>query len=173
MGSRLCCSVSVPAFLIIVDLGVAGVAYRHASSCPGLGLLCAAAALVVCSGVAAHAQDKVPYGQSRLGLSDDLRDGTLYIPKSYMPGKPMPLLVMLHGFSGWGDNQRSLFDLAEELGFIVVLPESRDITWGRKHRASIRTCDTSAPRSATSGASSMSTSIGLRWAGNPTGPVTR
>ena len=42
---------------------------------------------------AAHAQDAVPYGQSRLGLSDDLRDGTLYIPKSYKPGTPMPLLV--------------------------------------------------------------------------------
>ena len=44
----------------------------------------------------------------------------------------MPLLVMLHGFSGWGDNQKSLFGLAEELGFIVVTPESRDITWGKE-----------------------------------------
>ena len=51
----------------------------------------------------------MPYGQSRLGLSDEGRDGTLYIPKSYKPGTTMPLLVMLHGFSGWGDNQRSLF----------------------------------------------------------------
>jgi hypothetical protein len=80
----------------------------------------------------ASAQDKVPYGQTRLGLSDEGRDGTLYIPKSYKPGTPMPLLVMLHGFSGWGDNQRSLFALAEELGFIVVTPESRDITWGKE-----------------------------------------
>lgn len=95
-------------------------------------LLCAAAALLVLLGAAAHAQDQVPYGQSRLGLSDDLRDGTLYIPKSYKPGTKMPLLVMLHGFSGWGDNQRSLFGLAEELGFIVLLPESRDITWGKE-----------------------------------------
>ena len=75
-------------------------------------------------------QDRVPYGQTRLGLSDDLRDGTLYVPKSYQPGTKMPLVVMLHGFSGWGDNQRALFALAEELGFIVVAPESRDITWG-------------------------------------------
>jgi phospholipase/carboxylesterase len=81
---------------------------------------------------AASAQDKVPYGQTRLGLSDDGRDGTLFVPKSYKPGTKMPLVVMLHGFSGWGDNQRRLFDLAEELGFIVVAPESRDITWGKE-----------------------------------------
>jgi len=77
-------------------------------------------------------QDKVPYGQTRLGLSDDIRDGTLYVPKSYKPGTGMPLVVMLHGFSGWGENQKRLFDLAEELGFIVLAPESRDITWGKE-----------------------------------------
>ena len=87
--------------------------------------------LIVSAGGAA-AQDKVPYGQTRLGVSDDLRDGTLFVPKSYKAGTPMPLLIMLHGFSGWGDNQRRLFDLAEELGFIVMTPESRDITWGRE-----------------------------------------
>jgi predicted esterase len=81
---------------------------------------------------AAAAQDAVPYGQTRLGLSDDVRDGTLFVPKSYKPGTPMPLLIMLHGFSGWGDNQRRLFDLAEELGFLVITPESRDITWGQE-----------------------------------------
>lgn len=81
---------------------------------------------------AALAQDRVPYGQTRLGVSDDMRDGTLFVPKLYKPGTPMPLLIMLHGFSGWGDNQRRLFDLAEELGFIVMTPESRDITWGRE-----------------------------------------
>jgi phospholipase/carboxylesterase len=80
----------------------------------------------------ARAQDQVPYGQTRLGLSDDGRDGTLYVPKSYKPGTKMPLVVMLHGFSGWGDSQRGLFALSEELGFIVITPESRDITWGKE-----------------------------------------
>lgn len=88
--------------------------------------------LVASASRAASAQDKVPYGQTRLGLSDDGRDGTLFVPKSYKPGTKMPLVIMLHGFSGWGDNQRRLFDLAEELGFIVVAPESRDITWGKE-----------------------------------------
>jgi phospholipase/carboxylesterase len=91
-----------------------------------------AAVLVLTFAPAARAQDQVPYGESRLGLSGDIRDGTLYIPKSYKPGTAMPLLVMLHGFSGWGDNQKSLFGLAEELGFIVITPESRDITWGKE-----------------------------------------
>jgi len=88
--------------------------------------------LLLLSAAPAFAQDKIPYGQTRLGVSDDMRDGTLFVPKSYKPGTPMPLLIMLHGFSGWGDNQRRLFDLAEELGFIVMTPESRDITWGRE-----------------------------------------
>jgi len=74
----------------------------------------------------------VPYGQTRLGISDTDRDGTLYVPKSYKPGTKMPLVMMLHGFSGWGDNQKRLFALADELGFIVVAPESRDITWGKE-----------------------------------------
>src|SRR5688572_218819 len=93
---------------------------------------CVAAMLLFAFASAAAAQDQVPYGQTRLGLSDDLRDGTLYVPKSYQPGTAMPLLIMLHGFSGWGDNQKSLFGLAEELGFIVITPESRDITWGKE-----------------------------------------
>ena len=87
--------------------------------------------ILVVSASAASAQVSVPYGQTRLGISDDDRDGTLYVPKSYKPGTPMPMLIMLHGFSGWGDNQRRLFALAEELGFIVLAPESRYITRGK------------------------------------------
>lgn len=80
----------------------------------------------------ANAQAKIPYGQSPLGLSDDGRDGVLYVPKSYREGTAMPLLMMLHGFAGWGDGQRGMFALAEELGFIVIAPESRDVTWGKE-----------------------------------------
>jgi phospholipase/carboxylesterase len=82
--------------------------------------------------ISARGQDKIPYGQTALGLSDDGRDGVLYVPKSYKPGTPMPLVMMLHGFGGWGDGQRGLFTLAEELGIIVIAPESRDITWGKE-----------------------------------------
>jgi len=77
------------------------------------------------------AQQKVPYGESRLGLSDNFRDGSLYIPQSYTPDVPMPLVMMLHGYSGAAQSVRSTFTLAEELGVVVIAPESRDVTWGQ------------------------------------------
>ena len=42
----------------------------------------------------------VPYGISPLGLSDGMRDGSLYVPKSYRDTTPMPVMVMLHGYNG-------------------------------------------------------------------------
>jgi poly(3-hydroxybutyrate) depolymerase len=76
-------------------------------------------------------EDEVPYGQSRLGLSDDGRDGALYVPRAYKPGTPIPCLMMLHGFAGWADNLRSTFALGEEFGIVIIAPESRGLTWGR------------------------------------------
>ena len=73
----------------------------------------------------------VPYGISPLGLSDGMRDGSLYVPRSYRDETPMPVLVMLHGYSGWGDEMKSTFQLAEEFGVVIVAPDSRDVTWGR------------------------------------------
>ncbi|MEZ5293443.1 MAG: PHB depolymerase family esterase [Vicinamibacterales bacterium] len=75
--------------------------------------------------------DAIPYGQTKLGLSDDLRDGSLYVPKSYRDETPAPVMVMLHGYSGWGDDMKSIFALAEEFGVVIVAPDSRDVTWGR------------------------------------------
>ena len=73
----------------------------------------------------------IPYGESRLGISNGLRDGTLFVPKSYKPGVAMPLLMMLHGYAGSGDSMRYTFPFAEEFGVIVIAPESRDLTWGQ------------------------------------------
>ena len=75
-------------------------------------------------------QGEFKYGESRLGISDDERDGTLYVPKKYKPGVAMPVLMMLHGFNGNGQSARGMFPLAEEFGVIIIAPESRDITWG-------------------------------------------
>ena len=68
------------------------------------------------------AQDDIPFGESRLGISNGLRDGTLYVPKSYKAGVPMPLMMMLHGYSGSGEGMRYTFPLAEEFGVIVIAP---------------------------------------------------
>jgi phospholipase/carboxylesterase len=75
--------------------------------------------------------DNVPYGETRLQLSDSFRDGSLYVPKSYKPGTPMPVLMMLHGYSGVAQSVRFTFPLAEEFGVVVIAPESRDLTWGQ------------------------------------------
>ena len=79
-------------------------------------LLCAWLVSVALVAPALAQAPEVPYGQTRLGISDTDRDGTLYVPKSYKPGTGMPLVMMLHGFSGGGDSQKRLFALAEELG---------------------------------------------------------
>lgn len=76
------------------------------------------------------AGDDIPIGKWRLGLSDDERDATIYVPKSYKKGTPMPIVVMLHGFRSTAEGVRSAFPLAEEFGVIVLAPESRDMTWG-------------------------------------------
>lgn len=78
-----------------------------------------------------RAQSEITFGESRLGLSDDDRDGTLYVPKSYKAGVPMPLLMMLHGFGGTAQGVRYTFPLADEFGVIVIAPESRGLTWGQ------------------------------------------
>src|SRR6185436_15451007 len=54
-------------------------------------------------------QPDIPFGESRLGVSDDGRDGTLYLPKKYKAGTPLPALMMLHGFGGTGTGVRYTF----------------------------------------------------------------
>ena len=80
-----------------------------------------------------RAQD-IPYGETRLSLAEDdtEREGSLYVPKSYRDGVPMPVLAMLHGLGGSASGVRYTFPLAEEFGVIVVAPESRGIAWGRE-----------------------------------------
>jgi len=71
----------------------------------------------------------VPETRSELKL-DNLRDGMLYVPKGYTKDHALPLLVWLHGAGGSGNVSASLSALADEFGFIVLAPDSRDWTWG-------------------------------------------
>jgi phospholipase/carboxylesterase len=75
-------------------------------------------------------RQKIGPGQQPLGLGDSTgRDGLLIVPSNYRPDTPAPLLVVLHGASGSARRVTGLFTVADELGVILLAPESRDRTW--------------------------------------------
>ena len=50
----------------------------------------------------------------------------VFVPTAYDPGTPMPLILLLHGYTGSGDTQESYFEfepLAESRGFLYVHPD--------------------------------------------------
>src|SRR5712691_492000 len=68
-------------------------------------------------------------GQQPLKLGDD-RDGLLYIPRGYKAGVAMPLILMLHGAGNTALSVTYTFEIADDLGFIILAPDSRDeSTW--------------------------------------------
>ena len=70
-----------------------------------------------------------PGGLHPLGLGDR-RDGLLFVPPGYRPDRAMPLVVMLHGAGGDAPGALAPFVArAEELGLVLVAPESRGRTW--------------------------------------------
>lgn len=70
-------------------------------------------------------------GRHPLNLGDEPdRDGFFYIPTGYKPDVAAPLLVMLHGAGNTSLSTAYAFPLADELGIILVAPDSRDErTW--------------------------------------------
>jgi phospholipase/carboxylesterase len=78
---------------------------------------------------AARAADPVRIGQQPLKLGDN-RDGLLYVPRGYKPDVPMPLMLMFHGAGGTALSVSYTFEIADDLGLIVLAPDSRDeATW--------------------------------------------
>ncbi len=50
----------------------------------------------------------------------------IYVPESYDPEMPTPLVFSIHGFVQWPNHQRAMTgwnDLADEYGFLVVYPQ--------------------------------------------------
>jgi polyhydroxybutyrate depolymerase len=57
--------------------------------------------------------------------SGERRESLLYVPSSYDPSKPTPLVISMHGAGLWGAAQRETSqwnDLADKQRFIVVYP---------------------------------------------------
>src|SRR3954465_305958 len=71
-----------------------------------------------------------PWNAGLTPLWDDKPGSFLYIPRTYEPAKPAPLVVALHGAT-----QRANFSLrvwtpqADAAGFVLLAPESEGITW--------------------------------------------
>jgi len=61
----------------------------------------------------------------RIVSSGQERTYLLFVPTSYDPARPTPLVISIHGFAEWPAHQMQISgwnDLAEEYGFIVVYP---------------------------------------------------
>jgi len=61
----------------------------------------------------------------KLSTSGEERRYLLYVPESYDPSTPAPLVISLHGFAQWPAHQSQLTgwtELADQHGFIVVHP---------------------------------------------------
>jgi phospholipase/carboxylesterase len=57
------------------------------------------------------------------------RDGTLLVPTAARSGRPLPLLVLLHGGGGQADDFQFTLPLGEEMGVAVLLLDARHNTW--------------------------------------------
>jgi phospholipase/carboxylesterase len=68
-------------------------------------------------------------GRHLINQSTVWRDGFIYIPKVMTTGKPLPLLVWLHGGGGNAVDIKHALPLAEELGVVVLALDSRHNTW--------------------------------------------
>ncbi|MCD6423949.1 MAG: hypothetical protein J7L35_00445, partial [Anaerolineales bacterium] len=58
--------------------------------------------------------------------SGQTRKYLVYVPESYNPEQPTPLVISIHGFVQWPAHQQSMTGwnkLADEYGFIVVYPK--------------------------------------------------
>src|SRR5438552_17043982 len=68
---------------------------------------------------------KAPVAPGLQRLEDATRGGLLYVPKSYRPTEPLPLLILLHGREGDSWNWFGSYGKRAEGGrFIIVAPDS-------------------------------------------------
>jgi predicted esterase len=69
------------------------------------------------------------HGLQSLDL-DHKRDALLFVPSTYRPDEPLPLVVSLHGAGGNAEHGLGLLqEQAEKRGFLLLSPPSRQRTW--------------------------------------------
>jgi predicted esterase len=67
-------------------------------------------------------------------LLDAARDGRLYVPPGLTSGVSAPLILLLHGASGSGQEMlTALQKYADPLGAVLLSPDSRGFTWDAMH----------------------------------------
>jgi phospholipase/carboxylesterase len=92
--------------------------------------LAAAGATALAPRLRLRASDPVRIGQQKLKLAEGDRDGVLYVPQTYTLDVATPLVLMFHGAGSTALNVAYTFPIADDLGFIVLAPDSRDeATW--------------------------------------------
>ncbi len=73
--------------------------------------------------------ERAPTGLRTLPV-DGPRDSYLYVPSSYSPERPAPLVVLLHGAGGHAhDGLAILRGVADKAGLIIAAPASHESTW--------------------------------------------
>ena len=110
----------------------------------------ASAPLASVAGVpSSSASDSIPSPSPTPGPSDVVVGGdrpvTVLVPASYNPGRPAPLLIMLHGYGSSGSEHEAYFHVgarAEERGFLYAYPDgTTDSTGARFWNATDACCD--------------------------------
>lgn len=72
---------------------------------------------------------EVQRGRQQLGITTE-RDALLYVPSSYTPDQPMPLVLSLHGAGGDAEGGLALLQpLADAANLLVLATASRRQTW--------------------------------------------
>ena len=88
-----------------------------------LGIVISIMVLLVIAGIILWSV--VDRTNGRIVSGGERREYLLYVPDSYNPSQPTPLVFNIHGFAQWPANQMRVSgwnELADEYGFIVVYP---------------------------------------------------